>query len=224
MRAFLLSLLCLCSTIGFSQHYLPPFEIGVQGGPGFSIVYGKGVEKQKKTGLDFKPSLSFAAGLTLQGNLKKFLGFRTGVMVERRGFYIPLTSSDVNGNAVKLNFVTQYHYVNIPMLLQFHTGSRTAFTLQAGGYVGALFRSRVFVQNRNDMNTVNPGGYYYFDGGVTLGMGLRVPVKKRVIFSLEVRNNLGLTRIIRNTENEDRMYNDNLTVMLGIAFATKRKG
>jgi hypothetical protein len=222
MKAILLTILCALTLCLNAQHYLPKFEIGIQAGPGVSFMRGPGIKKQKDMGLEFHPALSFAAGVTLQGNLKKVLGFRTGVMVERRGFYIPLTSANSEGEPITLKYITQYHYINVPLLLQLHTGARTAFTVQMGGYVGGLFRSNVILKG-SDAPMTNPGGYYYFDGGVTAGIGLRIPIKQILILTLEARENVGLTRVIRNTDKADRMYNNNVVVMLGIGFGTKRK-
>ncbi len=212
-------LLCLLMAISF--FYMPnvkaqrcQFELAAEAGPGFSFIYGPGAKKVQKQG----PLLGYQAGIGLRFNTPKVVGIYTGIYVTRKGFDWPIESTSEKGEPVTNHYKSIYNYVTVPVLLNATVGKKVQFFVNAGGYVSGLFRIQL-VQKEMGVNYINPGGYQYVDAGFCGGLGLRVPVLKHLIFSLEARNSTGFLKIVKNTEGKDAIYNTSTVFMFGIAYS-----
>lgn len=206
-------LISYCFT-AHAQRY--QFELAAEAGPGFSYVYGKGAKQMEKQ----NPLLGFSAGIGLRFNTPKVAGIYTGIYIERKGFEWPIPSMNSEGKPITYSYKAMYHYVTIPVMLNATVGKKVQFFVNAGGYVSALFRIHL-QQKELNINNVNPGGYQYVDAGFCGGIGLRVPVLKRLIFSLEARNTTGFRKIVKNTESKDAIHNTATSFILGIAYSFK---
>ncbi len=192
------------------------FELAIEAGPGFSYIYGDGATQLKKQ----NPLLGFSSGIGFRFNALKVVGVYTGIYVERKGFNWPIESMNSDGHPVIYSYKAEYHYVTIPVMLHAEVGKKVKFFVNAGGYVSALFRIHLN-QKELHIDNVNPGGYQYVDAGFCGGVGIRVPVLKRLIFSLEMRNSTGFMKVVKNTEAKDAIHNTSTSFMLGIAYSFK---
>lgn len=203
------------SQLAFSQHY--KFELAAEGGPGFSRVWGEG-SKQIENQVALP---SFQTGIGMRFATPKVIGFTTGVYVERKGFRIPIEVPVSDAESVTYQYNTHYNYATIPLMLGATMGNKVQFFVQAGGFVSALFRIHIFCEEL-DFDGINPSGYQYVDAGFSGGMGIKVPVKERLIFSVEARNTTGFRQIIKNTESADVIKNTNTTFLFGVGYAFRK--
>ncbi|MDZ4845739.1 MAG: outer membrane beta-barrel protein [Chitinophagales bacterium] len=164
---------------------------------------------------------SFQTGIAMRFNTPKIVGFSTGIYVERKGFRIPVEMPVSDAQTLTYYYCTHYNYVTIPLMLNATVGHKAQFFVQAGGFVSVLFRIHVFCEEL-DFDGTNPGGYQYVDAGFAGGVGLKVPVKERLILSLEARNTTGFRQIIKNTESKDAINNTNTTFLIGIGYAFRQ--
>jgi len=214
MKKIYTFLLFVLPVLLFAQRY--QFELAPEVGPGFSYIYGAGAKQLQKQ----NPLLGFNAGIGLRLNTSKVAGIYTGVYIERKGFDWPISLTASDGKPATYHYKAMYHYVTIPVMLNATVGKKVQFFVNAGGYVSALFRIHI-VQKEMQIDHVNPGGYQYVDAGFCGGIGLRIPVIQRLIFSLEARNNTGFMKVIKNTESKDAFYNTSTSFMVGIAYSFK---
>jgi hypothetical protein len=210
---FYVILLCLLANDVLSQSY--KFELAAEAGPGFGYVWGKGSNSIKNQ----KPILSYIVGIGLRFNAPKFFGLHTGVYVERKGFVVPIAFTNKDKNDVIYKYQSQYNYVTIPILCNLSFGKKIKGYLNLGGYVGALFRSHIFLKEL-DISHVNPGGYQYVDAGIASGLGLKLPIKRWLI-GLEARNNTGFIKVVKNTDPKDAIKNTNTLFLVSVAYSFK---
>jgi len=214
MKNFYALLFLLVSFITNAQRH--QFELAVETGPGFSYIYGAGAKQLQKQ----NPLLGFSTGIGLRFNTPKVAGIYTGIYIERKGFEWPIPITNSEGKPVSYSYKAMYHYVTIPVMLNVTIGKKVQFFVNAGGYVSALFR--IHLQQKELMiDNVNPGGYHYVDAGFCGGIGLRIPVLKRLIFSFEARNSTGFLKVVKNTESKDAFYNTSTSFMVSLAYSFK---
>lgn len=215
-QRYTLFLIFLLSALScYTQQY--QFELSATAGPGFACIWGAPAKNEFK---EQQLIPSFHAGIGLQFNARKIFSLRTGVFVERKGFTLPISSFDKDGNTVIYKYQSKYNYVTIPLLLRFSIGKRIQFFAQAGGFVSALFRSHIQLKELG-LNQINPSGYRYVDAGFSGGLGLKGYITPRLSLSFEVINNTGFMPIIKNTQNKEQHLKNNSTNFLfsiGYAF------
>jgi len=166
------------------------------------------------------PLLGYSTGIGFRFNTPKIAGIYTGIYVERKGFEWPIPSLSSEGKSTILNYKALYHYITVPVMLNVTVGKKVQFFVNAGGYISALFR--IHLQQKDlGIDNVNPGGYHYLDAGFCGGIGFRVPVIKRLIFSLEARNSTGFLKVVKNTESKDAFYNTSTSFMVSLSYSFK---
>jgi hypothetical protein len=206
--------LCICFKPAVAQRYA--FELAVEGGPGFANIYGPAAKQIKNQ----QSLLAYQAGIGLRFNTPKVVGIYTGIYVTRKGFDWPLKTTSRRDEEVTYHYKLMYNYVTVPVMVNITVGKKVQFFINAGGYVSGLFKIHL-QQKELGLNYVNPGGYQYVDAGFCGGLGLRVPVLKRLIISLEACNSTGFLTVTKKPLKDEAFYNTSTCVMVGLAYSFK---
>lgn len=212
----------LASTIFAQQN---KFNVGVEGGPSLINIRGDAF------GDYANPSIGFIGGITLQYNFPKLLSLRTNVSYERKGtqisniWYKASSGNEVYANKLRLNF----DYISVPVLLRANFGKKVDFFLNAGAFFGYLLQEKeISVGELGEpriFSVVQTSKFYRFDTGVTLGCGITVPVKNKLLLSVELRNNTGLYNIDKPDIYNSPVINTSSTnLLLGIAYKLGTRG
>jgi hypothetical protein len=95
--------------------------------------------------------------------------------------------------------------------------------MNAGPYVGYLLKVTL-VTDENDIIPhteldVTDESYKY-DFGISAGLGMKIPIKNKISFNVEVRNNLGLvnTRSAPIEEEGGAVKTNSTNLLLGVTF------
>lgn len=181
---FILFLFIIYSTT--CQAQVNKFNIGIEGGP--SIIFMRGNEIIKSYQ---KASIGYSGGIFFQYNFKKILSLRTSISYERKGSvsskdYFYIVGASFTNTPIKNNF----KYLSMPILLRATFGKGLQYFVNAGPYFGYLIQQNFTSEELPTRD--NTSVYKRLDLGLSLGLGLIVPIRKKFSFSFEVRNNLGL--------------------------------
>lgn len=195
---FLLVLFIL--TIGmktFGQVY--KFEIGIEGCPSFISMRGFDLDDSSFR----KTDLGFSAGLFFQYNFNKIISLRTNISYERKGDkigtakHIYYLNFDPNPTEIDKTVELRYEYLTLPILVRLNFGKKIKYFVNAGPYFGYLIKDSEIIKWDNHPSIV--GDFTWldkrYDIGISTGLGLSVPIEKKIAVSLEVRDNLGLLNI-----------------------------
>lgn len=190
------------------------YNIGIEGGPGLIHLRGDG--------LGLNPGIGFSGGATFQYNFPKVMALRTGLGFERKGAQsYDITICDDAGNALGITQLRlNYDYITLPLLLRANFGKKVTLFVNAGVYFGCLIQERsVAIESFGRPNIAsanNASAYQRFDTGLSSGLGLVVPVKSRLLLTLEARNSTGLYNINKVV---DRAVKTSATsLLIGVAY------
>lgn len=206
----------------FSQLQPNTFNVGVEGGPGLSMLYGPNALVSKK------PVLSGCAGLSAQYNVNSFFSVRIGAGYIRHGSQTTYSIPSVNGlPPFSVDATTKMDYMVFPVLGRFTYGHKVQFFFDAGAYFGALVKAelktgQIFII---PSITVDYAQYMHkFDVGVCAGPGLNIPIKDRFNVSAEARFNVGLYNTDNGTVGSTgALHNFAATLMLGFEYTFGKK-
>lgn len=169
------------------------FDIGVEGGP--SLIFLRGNDFIDN---NHKPTIGFSGGLFFQFNFKKVVSLRTNIAFERKGSILTSQTSDMFGNPLgEITTNTNFDYLALPILVRATFGKKVQYFVNAGPYFGYLIK-QTFVSKGDNIPTStsdNTSLDKRFDTGISIGLGLSVPIKSKFAFSFELRNNLGLYNV-----------------------------
>jgi hypothetical protein len=169
------------------------FDIGVEGSP--SLIFLRGNDFIDN---NHKPTIGFSGGLFFQFNFKKVVSLRTNIAFERKGSVLTSQTTDMYGNPLgEITTNTNFDYLTLPILVRATFGKKVQYFVNAGPYFGYLIK-QTFVSKGDNIPTTtsdNTSLDKRFDTGISIGLGLSVPIKSKFAFSFELRNNLGLYNV-----------------------------
>ena len=189
------------------------FELGVQGGPNVSFL-----RFQKTPGIKNSPLFAFTGGLFFQYNVTKTFSLRVDPGLERKGYCDQFPFGPPNDQNEKDR--ESFNYLTVPVLLRAAVGNKIRYFVNAGPYVAFLLSEKDRETPPNEATLVYTSTSYYqtTDWGVTTGLGLSIPVHEKVSISVEVRNNLGLTNINKNSGEYGTIKTNTTNVLFGLAY------
>jgi len=192
--------------------------IGFEGGAGISFLRG----------LEFienyhEPAMCFTAGISYQYSFSESFSFFSALDYERKGSVVNATATDQSGNLIgEIVAHANYDYMVLPLLARFSFGNSIKMFMNAGPYVGYLMK----VTSVTEENDVIPhteldltDESYKYDLGISAGLGVKIPIKDKMTFNVEVRNNLGLVNTLAPIEEDGGAVKTNSTnLLLGVMF------
>ncbi|MGN6476063.1 MAG: porin family protein [Flavipsychrobacter sp.] len=192
---FCMVLLCIqYAAIGKPAH---KFIIGVAGGPGLVTLRGSSILRQLKS------NQGWQAGATMQYAFGKHWSVRTGLSYERKGAKEPDVIVILDSMGTSSGQVTprlRYDYLTLPLQLQYSIGKKVRYYAGAGVYVAYLVSRTDIIKGANikPMVMFDSRAYdYNFDCGLSFSAGIMLPVYKRFLASLELRDNIGMFNTVK---------------------------
>ena len=170
------------------------------------------------------PTLCYAAGINYQYSFNESFSFFSALDYERKGSVANATATDQSGEPVgEIVAHANYDYLVLPLLARFSFGKQLKMFMNAGPYVGYLLK----VTSVTDENDIIPyteldvtDESYKYDFGISAGLGMKIPIKNKISFNVEVRNNLGLvnTRSAPIEEEGGAVKTNSTNLLLGVTF------
>jgi Outer membrane protein beta-barrel domain len=216
MNKLIALFLCLFTLSSFGQRNL--FDIGIEGGLGTASLrvndYGS-ISHHNKIG--------YETGFFAQYNFKKLISIRIGTYYEKKGSGTKIQVYDDIGN---LSGVAQgnesFEYITFPVFVRATFGRKLHYFINAGSYLGFLHKQTLtygaFRQFPEEtFNTTD--NYKKTEKGISTGAGVLFNYKQRVDFSIEIRNNLGLTNTSKlPLYNGGEIKTSATNLLLGISY------
>jgi hypothetical protein len=178
------------------------WSIGIEGGPGISLIYGSGSVYSHSD-----PALSGVAGIFGEYGFKGNFSAKLALHYERISTFTDNHSALLpSGGRLKYNL----DYISLPVLVKWNTGRRFCFFVNAGPCVSFLLQESLWYlpDNGSRQKVANEtSAYHTINLAVTAGTGISFPVWKRILLSLEVRDNFGVLNIRSATSDfEQKSY------------------
>lgn len=203
------------------------FEVGLAGGPSFILLRGNNIINNIH-----EPAVGFAAGGSLQWNLSRILSLKVNPAFERKGSmaFIPITDANGENVGTGRNYLN-YDYLTLPIMAAATFGRDFRYFVNGGPYVGYLIRqfSTFRAENLPRGNFNGTSQQKRLDFGISMGMGMSVPLSPSFNFSLEVRENLGLTNVsalpvINNNGRPGSILTNSVALQFGLTYGWGRRG
>lgn len=210
---------CALTFLSYGQTNL--LDIGVEGGLGVASLRGRGNDFITKSD---HIRISYEKGLFIQYNFKKIISIKTGAYYAKKGSStrIPIFF-DLPGPAIDtIKGEESFDYITVPLLVKVTFGNKIRYFINAGPYMGFLLKqTEQYGPIRQSPQTTLDGtdSYKKTEKGISTGAGVLFNYKQRLDFSMEIRNNLGLTNTSKLPVGNDREIKTNATnILLGISY------
>jgi opacity protein-like surface antigen len=217
--AFFASALLLAATLSFAQQNRITF--GVEGGITVANLSSDNINYEDV----YKSRTGYAAGIAFQYNFPKVLSLRTGVMYELTGASSDIYFTDNNGNITdKVKQLDNIDYLVVPLLLRATFGDKLNFFVNAGPYWAALLKRKWVFDHAVRFNGIPTDEFDETDHtektdfGIAAGIGASAVFNERIVISLEVRDNLGMTTINIAPPTFEHLQTRTILVLAGVAF------
>lgn len=220
-------------TTNFAQAQRSKIELGIEGGPNISTFFeSRTYKKNDHTHSALQPKYGSSLGLSFQVNFRKNVSLRTGIAFEQNNYSYTTNYSDAgttqggsgSGSA-------HYEYLKLPVLARFTYGEKVHFFFNTGIFFSLLTKQTEYSEGTNYhmvgetiysssyKNTFSDiSNYKKFDFGVVGGLGIGVPVQKRWYFSLEARDNFGISNILLKNSYDRTLRTNSINLLLGISY------
>ncbi len=187
------------------------WEFGVEGGAGIRSARINPAYPL----LDTKTGVSYVGGIAGAYNFNNMWALKLGAGYERKGTDFERTDISAKG---KFNL----DYLSIPLLVRAKFGKKVKFFVNAGPYLGILLNSKTKIDaygGNPETEINNDSTTEKTDFGLSGGIGVEIPVGKSGAFTVEARDNLGMTNVSKSKETgapEIKLNTANL--MVGYTF------
>jgi hypothetical protein len=190
LRQIIVFVLLLAAPAGMLRAQQGVWRVGIEGGPGMSLIYGSN-NVYGGSGL----ALSGVAGITGEYGFAAQFSAKAALHYERVSTVTNSTSPLLSpGGKLKYNL----DYLSLPLLVKWTTGNRIRFFVNAGPCVSYLLREVTWYKPESGSTEKvadETGSYHRVNLAVTAGGGIELPVFKRFLVSVELRDNVGVLNI-----------------------------
>jgi len=211
----LLIVLLAIATSSFAQQ--TKIETGIFGGIGLRNLRGNDILKKNNTSAP-----GFAGGLSFQYNFSEKIALHMDVTFDKKGAVAHVDQLDSNGNSVgKITTHSNFDYLTLPIMLRYTLHKKVDLFIEAGGFAAYLLKQN-FVVKQNDTGKVVVDNSYKdkpLDFGISLGIGLCIPIKERLALNFEIRDNFGLFNVSDvPVHNNGTIQTNNTLLICGLVF------
>lgn len=202
------------------------FELGLQAGPNLTAMRFKNEQIQNSTKADYSGS----CGLFLQYNITDMFALRIDPTYEGWKYkYKDAMATDNAGNVVgTVKAHSTFDYVTIPVLAQINFGGGDRHNNNDGHITGFFHAGPSFNLLLNQKYVVkfqdqtekqnNTEQYKTLNVGIAAGIGVAIPLQDNIALSFELRNNLGLTNINKNTNEAWGIKTNSTSLLVGLCY------
>jgi len=183
-------LLLLVAHSGTLQAQQGSWSIGIEGGPGLSLIYGS-----ENVYGHSDPALSGAAGIAGEFGFAGRFSARAALHYERISTFTDNQSALLPAAGRLKHYLD---YLSLPVLVKWSTGGKIRFFVNAGPCVSLLLRESLWYlpdSGSEEKVADETGAYHRVNLAVTAGAGIAVPFGQRFLVSLELRDNFGVLNI-----------------------------
>ena len=172
------------------------FKIGLIGGPNYTSLFGNEVIKNA-----YNSGFQYNVGIGLDYHLVKRLSLISGLLLEQNYSYVDIHFTDQFGTPTYSTVAkSTFHQLNLPIALKIKLIDRK---LNLYTNIGTNFQYlSKYVYSADDglitRNFDQTNDYNRFNIGLITSLGSSYKITKFWNFSLEVRNNLGLSNAAKN--------------------------
>lgn len=205
----------LFSSTSFAQDY--KFEIGIQGGPNYTAMRFKNDMIQEYN----KPRMSASGSIFFQYNFSNLFSFRFDPGFESWSYKTKdFVATDPAGNIIgTIKIHTTFNYITLPILLRASLGNKTKVFFNAGPSFNVLLQEKNVVKGAGySTEQKNTDQYKTLNMGIVAGIGIGIPIKENLSLSFEIRNNLGLTNINKNSNKDFGIKTNSTSLLVGLAY------
>ena len=172
------------------------FKIGLIGGPNYTSLFGNEVIKNA-----YNSGFQYNVGIGLDYHLVKRLSLISGLLLEQNYSYVDIHFTDQFGTPTYSTVAkSTFHQLNLPIALKIKLIDRKLNLYTNIGtnfqYLTKYIYSADDGLNTRNFNQIND--YNRFNIGLITSLGSSYKITKFWNFSLEVRNNLGLSNAAKN--------------------------
>jgi putative salt-induced outer membrane protein YdiY len=197
------------------------FVLALEGGPGISYLYGISMPEGDMT---ITPILAGTVGMSFQYAYTTHWSLKAGLQYERKGTYFKYESY-----GFMTDFLCQFDYLTIPLLLQAEYGRKVRFYFNAGMYFSYLLIQKYSNRFENseyvEWVPENPDGSAMknkkFDFGLCAEAGTKITLSKKIAISIGVCDHLGLYNTEKQplfTQNNGNPANDVTTSFNNVIY------
>ncbi|MCX6252797.1 MAG: porin family protein [Bacteroidetes bacterium] len=208
-KLFLLFLMLLAPSLCNCQDR--KFQVGIEGGPSLCVFREEMLLFPRKyDDLGLEGMIGVAFSYPIDNNY----AFCTGLSWERQGY------SNRSGD-----FHYHFDYLILPVVFQVNLLKKKRFYINMGPYVGYLL-SKGFKSDYYD-GFFDKWKYEKFDTGITLGLGVNLPIFHHFSTTIGLRNNFGLMNIQKpytvtrdkyNMGNAGKSFTNSTIILIGISY------
>lgn len=223
---FILITLIILGYQTHAQNY--KWSVGIEGGPGLRTLKYKPIKNTPYSSYPY--ALNYILGGFTEYNLKGKFSLKADLLIEKKGMTTKWT--DIGGPLPNTNFgkektLLNIYYLTIPVLAKLSFGHKVKFFINAGPYIGFLLGQYYKDKRHSSLQgthytTSYTTDYKNFDIGITSGIGLTIPIGKRVFINTEIRNNFGLYYInktqLNNPNSDPPTRNITFNLVTGIGY------
>jgi Outer membrane protein beta-barrel domain len=230
MKKSLILLIFFCSILytAFAQknkstNKQANMEYGFLSGVNFNSV------RKNNQNIFLKENLTNYTGLSIGGyfkiNINQLFGIKVLAQYDQNGYRLgDITFTDASGNNLAPGNVTiKTTYLNFPIVAEFTFGNKIKYYVNAGPYVGFLLSSSVIskisstASSQASTTKTKSDGYKSTNFGVSFGTGTLIPISKKLQLHVAIKNNVGLSNIIKPISSDNSPLKTNaFSILAGI--------
>jgi len=182
------------------------FEVGFNAGFNGSLVSDENNSSDSRSG--------FNVGVSGEYYFSRSWGIKAKVIYDQKGYDNSIITITDYANGT-VNYSTNYNlnYITVPVMANWHFGSKKNWYLNFGPYVGFLVNAK---ESRFDFDVKN--AFETTDVGLAYGIGVKIPVSEYLKIFIEFDGQGGFTNIFKdpyfdNTTNSRGALNVGLNFM-----------
>ena len=180
------------------------------------VEFGINIGYNMSTAANSEITLDAGNGFNLGGSLDYYFSdawsIKGKLIYDQKGWnndYIEDTNGNIYPTDINLNYLT------IPVMANWHFGSKRNWYLNFGPYFGFLLSAK-----DTQFNTDLKKYFETNDFGLALGVGVKIPVSKKLKVFIEYDGQGGISDIIKNNQNSD-VTNSRSSFNVGLNFLLK---
>jgi hypothetical protein len=132
-------------------------------------------------------------------------------------------TTDEYGNPIgELTFHSNFDYLTIPILGRLTFGKKIEFYVNAGPYLGYLLKQKDITEASGEYPKTeidNTDNFEKLDFGLTTGLGMNYPLLEKLLLTVEIRNNLGLTNTSSlPVANDGSIKTNSTSLLIGVTY------
>lgn len=218
-----LLIILILSGLSFSgKSQTTKFEYGFQIGLNNNYFIGRGLNKDHN---------SILTGLSVGGHVKmktsEHFGLKILLSYDQNGYaYRSLTlENSTSTGFVKADVLSRHNYINMPVLAEYSFGSKVTINFDAGAFIGVMLNSQVITKYKQPLPPgqqaelrSSSNNYHPLNYGISLGLGIQIPVASKIKLDFDLRNHTGLDNVVKLNRNNRRQDANCFAILGGLSF------